>query len=352
MAHHAPIRPRISVVMAVQDGAGHLVRAVDSVLNQSFSQIELVLVSCSVQERTAASLERFRERDIRVEVVSYSGDDPAEALARGMRHARGSMVMLMRQDDWLAPGVLEGMDALSEDEGARMVIPARSEDVWGDDGEPQSSCVRHAETHTWSDASELRRDCGALYEAELLSAYGMLVSREIAGEALGAFDEATDGLGYVLACLDRTDGLVVWDGPFYHSVSFGSPDAGPLDPALAERCAAEHACMMACIERWGLSGDTDATAPVHRRHVRRLISCIDNTSMGSSRISSVERVGRVQKLIDAEDARASLTAVQPSAHEFGIMFKPMVKRNAAGCCMGSRLRALLRLSHIPLGSLL
>ena len=37
---------------------------------------------------------------------------------------------------------------------------------------------------------------------------------------------------------------------------------------------------------------------------------------------------------------------------FGIMYKPMTQGNAAGCCMGSRLRALLRLSRIPLGSLL
>ena len=34
------------------------------------------------------------------------------------------------------------------------------------------------------------------------------------------------------------------------------------------------------------------------------------------------------------------------------MYKPMAQRNASGCCMGSRLREIARVSHLPIGPIL
>lgn len=353
MAHHASKRPCVSVVMAIHDGDRHLVRSMESILNQSFSDFELICVDCDSSDRTPSILERFRDRDIRVDILTSASDDVSAGLVAGIDEARGFYLMLVRPDDWLAPEMLGQLVRPALEEDLDMVLPPRSEDVWDARERSCESKLRRASASTWTTRAALRHAVGNLYEGGLLSqAGGILVERERALSGRLSLSGDDDGFGYVIACLEDAESLGVTQDACYHAVTFGTKGNVPFDPTFADRCSSEHRQMMELVSRWGLDHDLDVVVPVHRRHVTRLIQCIDNASVGHSRISSIERIGRVQDMLDSEDARASLAAVEPAASDFGIMYKPMSKRNAAGCCMGARLRELARISHLPLGPIL
>ncbi len=325
-------------------------RAVESILNQSYSDLELIVADCASRDRTPSMLESFHDRDIRVELLRREEDDLDAGMEAGMEAARGAGIMLVRQDDWLSPGMLERMVAVSGGRNVDLVFPARSEDLWDARERSCTARARRMSDSLLDGRAELHHAIGDLFERGVVSqAFGVLVERDRALDHRLSLKDGDDGFSYVLACLEDAETVAVADGPCYHSVAFGAGGTRPFDPAFSVRCADEHRGMMGLLKRWGIDHDLDAVIPVHRHHVRRLIECIDNASIGSSRISSIERIGRVQDMIDDEDARVSLAAVQPSSDEFGIMYKPMTKRNAAGCCMGSRLRELARISHLPLG---
>lgn len=339
--------------MAVHDGAEHVVRALESVLNQPFGDIELVAVDCASADRTASILERFHDRDIRVELLHRDDEDIERGLVEGIESTRGSYVMLVRPDDWLATELMGMLVRAALEHDLQLVFPARSEDLWDPKGHSITSTQINSETDAWCDRASARRAVVSLYETGLISqAAGVLVARDRACSHRAALTLADDGFGYIAACLDDAERVGTVEKPAYHAVSFGKKRVRPFDPSFAARCTTEHSLMMGLLARWGLDRDPEVVGPVHRRHVRRLIECIDNASVGGSRIPSAERLGRVQEMLDDEDARASLAAVQPASREFGIMYKPMTRRDAAGCCVSSRLREFARISHLPFGFLL
>lgn len=105
--------PAVSVVVPVYNKARHLRRAVDSVLAQSFTDFELVLVD---DGSTDGSLEVARSYpDPRVRAIHQANGGEGAARNRGIDEARGRMLAFLDGDDEWEPLFLEQMLALAKD---------------------------------------------------------------------------------------------------------------------------------------------------------------------------------------------------------------------------------------------
>ena len=103
--------PRVSVVVPVYNKEHYLRRAVDSVLAQTFDDLELVLVD---DGSTDGSLEVCRSyADPRVRVIHQANGGEGAARNRGIREARSPMLALLDGDDQWAPTFLEAMMGLA-----------------------------------------------------------------------------------------------------------------------------------------------------------------------------------------------------------------------------------------------
>ena len=91
--------PRVTILMAVRDGADHLDEALRSVIGQSFADWELVIVDDGSTDGTAAMLESYRQADSRIRVHAQAPQGLADSLNRGLRMARGTYVARMDADD-------------------------------------------------------------------------------------------------------------------------------------------------------------------------------------------------------------------------------------------------------------
>lgn len=91
--------PRVTILMAVRDGARHLDEAVRSMLAQSFADWEFVIVDDGSTDETGAMLERHRLADARIRVVPQPAQGLPQSLNRGLRMARGTYVARMDADD-------------------------------------------------------------------------------------------------------------------------------------------------------------------------------------------------------------------------------------------------------------
>ncbi len=89
--------PRVSVLMATRDGERFLDAALASVLEQTFRDLELVVVDDGSRDGSRARLDACAARDARVRVLAGEGAGLAAALARAASEARGEY--FARQDD-------------------------------------------------------------------------------------------------------------------------------------------------------------------------------------------------------------------------------------------------------------
>lgn len=90
--------PRVSVVMAVYNAEAFLAEALESVLFQSFRDLELVVIDDGSTDATAAILGGFRDRRVQV-LTNPQNLGFAASLNRGIDVARGSYIARLDADD-------------------------------------------------------------------------------------------------------------------------------------------------------------------------------------------------------------------------------------------------------------
>jgi hypothetical protein len=104
--------PVITVLLPVYNGAAEVVRAVDTVLNQTFGDFELLIINDGSRDDSAAVLDGMC--DPRIRVVHQANAGLAATLNRGIALAQGRYVVRQDQDDWCRPSRLEKQLAYME----------------------------------------------------------------------------------------------------------------------------------------------------------------------------------------------------------------------------------------------
>ena len=96
-------KPTVSVVMPVFNGERFLREAVESILNQSFGDLEFVIVDDGSTDSTPSILESYCRQDQRVKVHRQGNQGIVASLNQGCLIARGDYVARMDADDVSAP---------------------------------------------------------------------------------------------------------------------------------------------------------------------------------------------------------------------------------------------------------
>jgi hypothetical protein len=98
--------PTVSIVMPSRNQARFLRAALDSVLEQSFADLELIVIDGASTDDSIGVLREYAARDSRLRWSSGSDAGPAQAVNRGMGQARGHLVGWLNADDVYAPGAI------------------------------------------------------------------------------------------------------------------------------------------------------------------------------------------------------------------------------------------------------
>lgn len=89
--------------MAAHDAESYVGEAIDSILEQTFEDFELIVVNDASTDGTAAVIRRKAELDRRVVTIDVDLRNSGEARNVGMRHADAELIALMDADDVAYP---------------------------------------------------------------------------------------------------------------------------------------------------------------------------------------------------------------------------------------------------------
>ncbi len=100
--------PKISLIMSVYNGEDYLAEAVESVLNQTFREFELIVINDCSTDRTGEILSGFAEKDARVKVHTNEVNlRLPSSLNKAISYAQGKYIARMDADDICLPERLE-----------------------------------------------------------------------------------------------------------------------------------------------------------------------------------------------------------------------------------------------------
>lgn len=111
----------ISVIIPVYNVKAYLPQCMDSVLNQSYRALEILLIDDGSTDGSGAMCDEYGAADPRVRVIHQKNGGAAAAKNAGLRVATGEYLAFLDSDDYLEPDAYEYMVNLLEQTGADAV---------------------------------------------------------------------------------------------------------------------------------------------------------------------------------------------------------------------------------------
>ena len=111
--------PLISVVIAVRNGERFLGQAIESVLSQTYSPVEIIVVDGRSTDTSRIIAESYSG----VRCLEQAGNGFADAWNIGIGEAHGELIAILDSDDWWAPRKLAAqMELLQREPQTQYVI--------------------------------------------------------------------------------------------------------------------------------------------------------------------------------------------------------------------------------------
>lgn len=98
----APVRPRVSVVLAAYNAGAFIDASICSILTQTFTNFELIVVNDASTDGTLALLQSYTDKRLKI-IDLKQNVGAAEAINQGVKHACGEYLARMDADDLCHP---------------------------------------------------------------------------------------------------------------------------------------------------------------------------------------------------------------------------------------------------------
>lgn len=126
--------PLVSVIIPAYNAEDYISQCLSSVLSQTLSVIEVIVVDDGSTDRTASIVEELTHRDGRIRLIRQENQCAGVARNKGMEVAEGKYLYFLDADDWIEPDSLEKLCSSAESLGSDIVV-ARSEGFDNQTGE-------------------------------------------------------------------------------------------------------------------------------------------------------------------------------------------------------------------------
>lgn len=172
-------RAKISVIVPVYNVEQYLARCVDSILAQSYENLEIILVNDGSRDGSGGLCDAYAAKDSRIRVIHKENGGLSSARNAGLDMASGDYVAFVDSDDWIEQHAYEWMMAQMLGRDVKLVCAGRY-DVDGRTGEkivglcPQKEEVISGEEmagriFTWDHCDTSA--CDKLYHRSLFETY-------------------------------------------------------------------------------------------------------------------------------------------------------------------------------------
>lgn len=92
---------KISVIVPVYNVEQYLEQCLDSIVNQTYLELEIILVNDGSTDQSAKICRRFASQDHRIKIINQINGGVSSARNSGIREATGDYISFVDSDDWL-----------------------------------------------------------------------------------------------------------------------------------------------------------------------------------------------------------------------------------------------------------
>ena len=99
----------ISVIVPVYKVEPYLNKCIESIVNQTYKNLEIILVDDGSPDNCPAICDSWAEKDSRIKVIHKENGGLSDARNAGMVHATGEYIAFVDSDDYIDPEMYQSL---------------------------------------------------------------------------------------------------------------------------------------------------------------------------------------------------------------------------------------------------
>lgn len=116
----------VSIVMPCYNGEQFIQETIDSVMNQTYKNWELLVIDDGSKDNSYSLVKEYTNKDNRIHLIQQKNAGSAAARNNGIRRSRGQYLALLDSDDIWLPGFLDSQIRFIQQKGAVCVCSSYS----------------------------------------------------------------------------------------------------------------------------------------------------------------------------------------------------------------------------------
>lgn len=206
---------KFSVIAPVFNGERYLKDCIDSVLNQEYSNLEIILVDDGSTDRSGQIIDGYAAKDKRVLALHQSNKGVSAARNLALSHASGEYVGFIDADDFIAGDYFSYFYKLLSVSDAEIALIPKVNKFTGEAKE-KTGHPAHDKVEIWTGQ---RAACEMLYYNVVISSWGKIFSRKLIEDFHIRFQTSIvsgEGFCFAVACFQRAKKVVVGHKKVYY----------------------------------------------------------------------------------------------------------------------------------------
>lgn len=107
---------KVSIIIAAYNIENYIERCLESVVNQTFKYLEIIVVNDGSTDNTLKKIEKFKNNDERIIIVNKKNRGLIEARKSGFKVASGEYILFIDGDDWLDTKAIETLYKIAKND--------------------------------------------------------------------------------------------------------------------------------------------------------------------------------------------------------------------------------------------
>ena len=116
------MEPTVSIIVPVYNAEHTIPRCIESILNQEYSDFELLLVNDGSTDGSGSVCDAYAARDARIRVIHKENTGVADTRNTALDQARGTYLQFLDSDDWITPDATSSLVRAAESAQCDLVV--------------------------------------------------------------------------------------------------------------------------------------------------------------------------------------------------------------------------------------
>lgn len=312
----------ISVIVPVYNVSAYIKKCVNSILNQSKKEFELILVDDGSDDGSEKICDEYEKKDNRVRVLHLKNSGVSRARNCGIKKSCGRYIVFFDADDYVDANALECMYDLASQENLDLVITGYYFEIGDSNGNviqqleqkiPDMKLlsvleIRDNLVYLWNE-SMMYNIWNKLFDASIIRSYAVAFPKD------KFFNEDRE---FVRMYIGHCKRIQIIEKCMYHYIKeHGNTATERYQPELFDIRIEEYRQLEEFFKNWNISSE-DYSEYLSRQHMERLVGCVEN--MFHSPDVSVKKIcNRIDQILKHAYTKSSIQKMKPTSLKMKIM---------------------------------